>query len=212
MLGLAPAETEAVLLPATAEATAIRREGGRRGGCPLGHSSMGHDGVRPVPAVCVWPSPLDTSHLLEIQEPEDGRHRPPPPPPASRFLCIAGGSLWKKSPKTGTSVRPGCTSCTRRRSVRWRLWGARGHLGLRLSVSRGALGSWRRWREPCSRDRTAHPSLTRPDAPRGDREKSVAKYFLKGVLQRERNCCTAVVDGRGSHGPASPDPVSCLCS
>lgn len=71
-LGLAPVETEAVL-PATAEANAARWEGGRRGRRPLGHSFMGHDGVRPVPAVCMWPSPLNTSRLLEIQELEDGR-------------------------------------------------------------------------------------------------------------------------------------------
>lgn len=109
--------------------------------------------------------------------PRARRWPPPPPPSASRFLYIAGGSLWKKSPKTGTSVRPGCTSCTRRRSVQRRLWGLRGHLGLWLWVSCGALGSWQRWREPCPPDRTAYPLLTRPDAPRGNREKSVAKYL-----------------------------------
>lgn len=65
-------ETEAVR-SAAAEANTVRWEGGRRGRCPLGHSFMGHDGVRPVPLsprtrVAFPPFyQLDTIHVLEIQ-------------------------------------------------------------------------------------------------------------------------------------------------
>lgn len=95
--GLAPVETEAVR-SAAAEANTVRWEGGRRGGCPLGQSFTGHDGIRPAP-----PSPrtrvafptfyqLDTIHVLEIQATDREAGGWQAPVSEATFGCLVSAS------------------------------------------------------------------------------------------------------------------------
>ena len=127
--------------------------------------------------------------------------------PASSALCLAGGSLWKKSQKTRTSVRPGSTGSTRRRSApRGGSAGSTHPFQGAEWVRGGASGNW--WPRPFpTKGRSHTPVSNNPGADPLFSNREENKVRFKGASTESTQAFSGFSGQKRAQWPQRPSSV-----